>query len=93
MFKCTLKDMALENHELEFEVEATYQGIVVRPKGYGDFCSNDGKGCPIFIELYEGHPRVTIWDDINNEDSSHTIELDKAQESLRVEDDEWDIAN
>ena len=91
MLKVELVDQSwleqFDGQTLEFEVEASpnNQAILIRPKGYGDSVSEDGKGCPILIELFDGHPRVIVWDDINDEDSSHVISIEKAQESLRNE--------
>ena len=94
MLKVNLQEMGWEqpSEELEVTITSTPQGIVIRPKGYGDATSEDGKGAPILIELFEGHPRVTIWDDINNEDSSHTISLANALEMDRVDEDEEEVA-
>lgn len=89
MLRATLIDQSwlerFEGQTMEVEVSVTpnSQGIIVRPKGYGDSVSNEAEGCPILIELFEGHPRVIVWDNINDEDSTHVISLENAQESLR----------
>lgn len=67
--------------EVELEIES--HGIAIRPVGYGDYFSLDGQGAPIFIEFRNGVPAVVIWDDVNNEEPSHTINLGTPQ-SLTV---------
>ena len=71
---------------IDFHISHNERGIYIRPEGYGDKCSQDGQGIPIMIEFYDGEPRVIIWDDINHEDSSHTISLRQADEKLREDD-------
>lgn len=66
-------------------VRVSIDGIYITPEGCGDYCSSDGEGSPVFVEFAEGVPRVVVWDDINVEDSSHIINLDKAAESNREE--------
>jgi hypothetical protein len=75
-----------ERQEVEVEIEATKDGILIKPKGYGDHCTDDGYGCPVLVELCNGHPRVVVWSDINQEDPTNIISLDGAAESLRKPD-------
>lgn len=69
----------------EIEVQIEDGGIAIRPVGYGDHTSLDGHGSPVFIEFRNGIPIVVIWDDINNEEPSHTISLKNVAESNRGE--------
>ena len=60
--------------------------IYIQAKGYGDCCSNDGYGTPVFIEWYDGELRVVVFGDINQEDPTHIISLEGAREDKRIED-------
>jgi len=68
---------------IEVETKFTPYSILMGPKGYGDFCSNDGNGYPVMIEKLDGELRVIIWGDINKEDPTHIISLEGAKEDLR----------
>ena len=70
---------------LDFDIVINSVGIYIRPHGYGDYSSVDGKGLPIMIEFNNGEPNVIIWDDINVEDNNHNITLKYAKESRRKE--------
>ena len=67
----------------QMTIKVTGNMILIRPEGYGDFCSTDGNGWPISIEWYEGNPRVIVWDNINEEDLTHIITLEGSHESRR----------
>lgn len=56
--------------------------IQIRPEGYSDHDSVDGHGCPVLLEVWEGHLRVIVWPDINKEEPM-IIDLEKARESAR----------
>ena len=64
----------------------TEQGgaLLIRLDGYGDFCSADGQGTVVALEVAEGYPRVLVWADINQEDPTHTISLENAREDKRL---------
>jgi len=82
-FKTTVRDQDTnEKHRLTF-TNCNGCGVLLHVKGYGDKCSDNGKGYPVMIEVYEGKLRVIIWADINEEEPTHTIELDGAMESKR----------
>ena len=57
--------------------------LLIRVEGYGDYCSNNGEGYPVVLELLEGKLRLAVWEDINQEDCTRTIDLEGAKESLR----------
>jgi len=59
--------------------------LLINVEGYGDCCSSDGQGTPIFIEIWEGELRVCVWSDINREDATHRISLEGAREEKREE--------
>jgi len=69
--------------ELPVKVEISNGSIYIFPEGYGDNCSEDGCGCPVMIEIWEGKLRVVIWSDINNENAPENISLEGAREELR----------
>lgn len=67
---------------LKFDIVSNPTGICIRPRGYGDKTSMDGKGFPIVIEFDNGVPRIIVWNDINVEEPT-IISLHNAKESLR----------
>jgi len=80
----TLKDNDDESSgTLEVVVEADAGGITLKPKGYGDFSTENGHGAPIWIELYQGQLRIVCHDDINREDPT-ILSMEEARESNRA---------
>lgn len=57
--------------------------VFVNISGYGDICSYKGEGEPVCVESFNNQARVIVWDDINKEDASHIISLEKAKEKYR----------
>jgi hypothetical protein len=57
-------------------------GITIQHEGTGCQC---GDFPPIFIEWYDGKPRIIIWADINEEEPTHIIDMSGALESNRRE--------
>ena len=57
--------------------------LLIHLDGHGDFCSADGQGTVVVVELANGCPRVLAWADINQEDPTHTIRLEDAREDRR----------
>ena len=59
-------------------------GIDISPEGYGDMTSEDGMGCPVYLEVHpEDGLRLLVWADINQENPTHIIPLEGAKESAR----------
>jgi hypothetical protein len=58
--------------------------VCIQPEGTGDYGSGVSDGFPVVVEFCDGKPRVHVWADINQEDATHTIELDGALESRRA---------
>ena len=56
--------------------------ISLFPKGYGDFSSVDGSGCPMSLEFYQGHLRLIVFPEINSDDPT-IIDLSSALETRR----------
>lgn len=67
----------------EVTVRIQENTIEIFPKGYGDFYSEDGFGCPVMVELREGKLRLLCWSDINVEDAKITS-LEDARENNRI---------
>lgn len=62
-------------------------GVCLSIPGYGDKTSADGHGAPILLTCGDGMPpKLYVWADINQEDPTHIIDLDEAQECRRVDD-------
>lgn len=62
--------------------------------GLGDFTSQDGCGCPVYLDFYNPMKdkrgsvldlRLCVWADINQEETTHIIPLIGASEYLREE--------
>lgn len=73
----------ISKRSLPVKVELRPNGISICPKGYGDATSQDGYGSPILIEFWGGELRVVLWSNINEEDPTHTISMERARESNR----------
>jgi hypothetical protein len=82
---CTLYDKAYGDPQkkVDVKVECVNGSIYIMPEGYGDATSENGSGCPIMVEIWEGKLRLVAWSDINKEDPTHAISLETAKESIR----------
>ena len=60
-------------------------GVSLSFDGYGDCCSDDSSGSPVYIEKYDGRVMVRIYANINSEEPTHNIDLSGAALSNRVE--------
>jgi hypothetical protein len=84
IIKCDLQDFHTGDKTLiPCTIELKNGSIYIRPEGYGDCGTEDGFGCPVIIEYYEGSIRVVVWGDINSEDPTVNVKLDNAHESKR----------
>ncbi|MBT0587972.1 hypothetical protein [Alteromonas oceanisediminis] len=63
-------------------------GLGIHIKGYGDCCSDDDMGQPIYIEKYDGQLMVRVYGDINSDSPTHTINLEGARLDKRVTEEE-----
>lgn len=62
----------------------TQEATLIRPEGTGDYYSATDTGYPIMITANEaGELELIVWADINQQDPTHTISLEKAKESNR----------
>ena len=66
------------------KVVADQRGVSIEAKGFGDCCSADGHGSPVFLELHQGQLRLIVFSDINEQDPT-IIDLDGAREDRRIE--------
>ena len=76
-------DKYRDNESTSIQIKINNQGIEICPVGYGDATSEDGHGCPVFLEIWDGELRVVIWGDIKKEDPTHIISLEGAREDMR----------
>ena len=79
----TLRDKSANDKELQVKVENGHTSVYLCPQGYGDGCSEDGFGCPVMLEIWEGELRLVVWGDINQQDPTHIISLEGAAENKR----------
>jgi hypothetical protein len=77
--------------EVKVRVEDKNGVLLISPEGYGDKCSEDGRGTPVAIEIWQGELRIIAWTDINREDPQDVIGLEGAREDLREEEDPSEI--
>lgn len=63
------------------EIEEGF-GIYFHFEGYGEATASPGHGYPLMIEVYDGKLRVIAWSNINEQDPTHTIDMEGAQEVL-----------
>ena len=73
------------DRSVRISVENVNNTIYIKPEGYGYMCSLDNAGIPVLIEIWEDELRVVVWSDINQEDPTHIISLEKAREENRNE--------
>jgi hypothetical protein len=86
-FRVVLKDNGVGGKTIGVAVTHTDGYLEITPDGYGDCSSNDGEGCPVLLELYEGEICVRLYGDINSEEPTHNIRIEGARESLREPDE------
>ena len=54
-------------------------GIALHFEGYGDCCSNDDNGTPVYIEKFDNDVKVRVYSNINSEDATHSISLENSK--------------
>jgi predicted RNA-binding protein with TRAM domain len=69
-------------------VLAEGEAVLVRPEGTSDYGSGDEDGFPVLVENADMGARVLVWADINQEDPTHIITLDRARVSHRAAENE-----
>lgn len=71
----------------EVVVENNDLALCIHLDGYGLMNCQPKVGGPILVERYEGKLRLLVWADINQEDPTHIIDLEPANESNRQEEE------
>lgn len=66
-----------------FVDNSEHLGLSIQIKGYGDYSSMTEPGNPIYLEKYNNKLRAIIYSDINLQEPTHIICLDKAKQSNR----------
>ncbi|MBE0468060.1 MAG: hypothetical protein IBX55_00830 [Methyloprofundus sp.] len=80
----SLDDMTSdESNKTRARTEISHQGVSLGAEGYGDYTGDGIDSKPILIEKADGEVRVAVWSDINNEEPTDIIELNKARLELR----------
>ena len=82
--KVVLRGQGYPSLDIPVTIEHMGKGIEIRPEGYGDHGTEDGYGCPLYVEVWEGCLRVVAWPDINKADPI-IIDLEGARERNRRE--------
>lgn len=83
--QAVLKDSSERTFEpLQVLIDCRESGINICPNGYGDFDSPSGFGAPIYLERHEGELRLIVWSDINDQEPTHVISLERAREDCRI---------
>ena len=80
--KFVLPDVIIDKYSINCSIKIGEE-LAFFAEGYGDPFSEDGRGCPIVIENRSGVLTLYVYSDINNEDYTHNITLEKARESNR----------
>lgn len=77
-----LKDISPERKgSTNVEVIQRDGALYIRPNGTGEHCNMED-GYPIMLEYYNGSLILYVWSDINNQDPTHIINLDKSKLSM-----------
>lgn len=71
---------------LRVRVTEAHNFLEISFYGYGENGAVEGQGSPLIIELRRGIPHLHVFGDINQEAPTHTISLEGAKESARIED-------
>lgn len=78
----TVRDICGRPCSLPVDVWTT-DHLCVRPRGYGDYASSNGRGVPILLELYNGRLYLIVYADIHSEHPTHEIDMEGAREERR----------
>lgn len=68
------------------EVFLGRDGVEIFIEGMGTRCERGGS--PIYLDKHDGRYVLKVWADINQEDPTHVIDLEKAYEHLLDDSDE-----
>tara|TARA_B100000900_G_scaffold366696_1_gene342711 strand:- start:442 stop:681 length:240 start_codon:yes stop_codon:yes gene_type:complete len=67
-------------------VHTSEAGVEIFIEGMGTRCEQGGS--PIYLDKHDGKWVLKVWADINQEDPTHVIDLEKAYEHLLDDSDE-----
>ncbi|MDD5458633.1 MAG: hypothetical protein PHF37_04510 [Phycisphaerae bacterium] len=86
--KATLREQSPDHLQKSVELSLLTENgqLWIQPKGYGEKCTEDGEGSPVGMEIWQGHFRLVVFDDINSEEPK-IIDLENAKESSRINSD------
>lgn len=79
----TLYDGTNPAAKLEARVQLRPNGIEVFLAGYGTNDMEPGAGPVLFVEFYEGVPKLHVWADITTDGMTDSIDLSRASEAFR----------
>ncbi len=65
------------------KITITPMGVFLSFDYHGEKTAAEGHGQPVMVEFHEGQVKVRVWSDINQEDATHVVSLDKAREVYR----------
>ena len=86
ILKTTIRDDSApddEPRDIDVTIELSPDHIAIGFKGYGTSGMAPGHGFPVVIGNDDGFPMIRLWSNINREDETFSISLEKAQERLR----------
>ncbi len=69
--------------ELDVRVNANHNFLEINIEGFGEHDSEEGYGCPILLDYFNGKLQLFVYADINNPEPTHQIDLMGALESNR----------
>lgn len=84
-FKALTDKATGEVTKVKPEVNIVNGILEIQLSGYGENQTENGYGVPIMVSVFDGHLRVHVWADINQEDYTHNIDLEGAKETARKE--------
>ena len=78
-----LKDPVTHRSQKVIAISPRENQIAIKAKGYGRRGTKNSYGNSIIIEWCDGKLFVSVWDDINQIEPNHRIDLSNAKENLR----------
>ena len=76
-------DTAAHRSQLRCKIRCSPHSISIGAEGYGEKTANDSEAFPVLIEYQDNQLRVIVWSDINNEEPTHVITMERAKEVYR----------
>ena len=82
----TQKVKMVTTHKVNVVDAPIHGGVEIFIEGMGTCCEKGGS--PIYLDKHDGKWVLKVWADINQEDPTHVIDLEKAYEHLLDDSDE-----